>query len=219
MCLLYALFGIPFTGWLLATVGKFYESTFEKIARAIEKDFLQHSIGFKSRRLRKTLLYVMVFVISYGLLVLVPSVVFCQIEDWTFREAHYYSCITLSTIGFGDYVASTTELSVKNEHLLWLYEIAIALWYVFGLAYLACIITVVGKTQKQTATKLRKSMNIHIGPEGPEPPNGIGLSDVNIAAEEIDLDGKHTTCTCRHTTKEPRFGVAFKSEGTQTDMQ
>jgi len=35
----------------------------------------------------------------------IPALVFHHIEDWTYLEALYYSFVTVTTIGFGDYVA------------------------------------------------------------------------------------------------------------------
>jgi hypothetical protein len=39
--------------------------------------------------------------------ILLPAVVFVYAEDWYYDEAVYYAFVTLSTIGFGDYVAGT----------------------------------------------------------------------------------------------------------------
>ena len=36
--------------------------------------------------------------------VILPSVTFCIMEEWTYTESVYFSFITLSTIGFGDFV-------------------------------------------------------------------------------------------------------------------
>ena len=39
------------------------------------------------------------------LFITIPAIIFWQIEDWSYGEAWYYCFITLSTVGFGDYVA------------------------------------------------------------------------------------------------------------------
>lgn len=38
------------------------------------------------------------------LFLLLPPLLFSDKEGWTYEESFYYSFITLSTIGFGDYV-------------------------------------------------------------------------------------------------------------------
>jgi len=46
---------------------------------------------------------------------LIPSIAFCYIEeDWNYLDSFYYAFITLTTIGFGDFVAG--ELSM-NAHI------------------------------------------------------------------------------------------------------
>lgn len=39
------------------------------------------------------------------LFVAVPILVFQEVEQWTLLESAYYVVITLTTVGFGDYVA------------------------------------------------------------------------------------------------------------------
>lgn len=43
----------------------------------------------------------------WGLLVhlVIPPAVFMSVEKWSYLEGLYYSFITLTTVGFGDYVA------------------------------------------------------------------------------------------------------------------
>ena len=47
----------------------------------------------------------LITVIGTCLMILVPSSLFHHFEDWDYGTSIYYSIITLSTIGFGDYVA------------------------------------------------------------------------------------------------------------------
>lgn len=35
----------------------------------------------------------------------IPPFVFMSMEEWTYLEGFYFSFITLTTVGFGDYVA------------------------------------------------------------------------------------------------------------------
>lgn len=54
---------------------------------------------------------VSVHLVSYlsgvALFFVVPMIMFQQHEGWTYSQAIYYCFITLSTIGFGDFVAGT----------------------------------------------------------------------------------------------------------------
>ena len=46
-------------------------------------------------------------IVSALLTCLIPAVIFHTIEGWSYAEALYYAFITVTTIGFGDYVAGT----------------------------------------------------------------------------------------------------------------
>lgn len=64
-----------------------------------------------------------------------PATLFIFIEDWSFIQGFYYCFITLSTIGFGDYVAGNFQAD-----WIWFYKIILVLWIIFGLAYLSMIL-------------------------------------------------------------------------------
>ncbi|XP_033628386.1 potassium channel subfamily K member 4-like isoform X1 [Asterias rubens] len=158
-CIVYALFGIPFLGWLLAIIGDFYRETFCKMTNKIDC-LLCDYCALKKRKLRRCIMWFVVASISYGILVLVPAAVFNQLEDWTFRIAHYYCFITLTTIGFGDYVASRGSTS-DSEVLDAVYDIAIVFWYIFGLSFFAVVLSSIGTGQKKAANKIKQMKKHH----------------------------------------------------------
>ena len=60
----------------------------------------------------------MALLVGGGLLVMfiIPSSVFCSLEGWNIIDSVYYCLVTLSTIGFGDYVAGwyhSVQLELK----------------------------------------------------------------------------------------------------------
>lgn len=44
------------------------------------------------------------FITGSLVFLVIPPLLFSYVEGWTFGEGFYFSFITLSTIGFGDYV-------------------------------------------------------------------------------------------------------------------
>lgn len=54
----------------------------------------------------------------WGLLVhlVIPPFIFMSMEGWTYLEGLYYSFITLTTVGFGDYVAGGLNLWCRVAH-------------------------------------------------------------------------------------------------------
>lgn len=51
----------------------------------------------------RILLYLIPGIIFF---IFLPSVLFTYFEDWPYTTSIYYSFVTLTTIGFGDYVAT-----------------------------------------------------------------------------------------------------------------
>ncbi|CAL8271734.1 unnamed protein product [Merluccius merluccius] len=128
-CVFFALIGIPLNMVVLNRVGKYMLAIERNIC-----DFLQG----KTRHPRCTRFFV--HLISYltgvVLFFVVPMVMFQGHEGWSFAQAIYYCFITLSTIGFGDYVADSNPDKMYPE---W-YSFLMASWIFFGLAWLALVI-------------------------------------------------------------------------------
>uniref|UniRef100_A0AAV2LT64 Potassium channel domain-containing protein n=1 Tax=Knipowitschia caucasica TaxID=637954 RepID=A0AAV2LT64_KNICA len=102
-CIVYALLGIPLFGFLLAGVGDQLGTVFGKGIARVEKTFVHGDISQTKIRVISTLLFVL-----FGCLLFVtlPAVIFKHIEGWSALEALYFVVITLTTIGFGDFVAA-----------------------------------------------------------------------------------------------------------------
>ena len=47
-----------------------------------------------------------------GALVLAGSIFYWRFEDWTFFEALYFSIVTLTTVGYGDFSPTTTGTQI-----------------------------------------------------------------------------------------------------------
>ncbi|CAJ1074121.1 potassium channel subfamily K member 17 isoform X2 [Xyrichtys novacula] len=128
-CIFFALFGIPLNLVVLNRVGKYMLAIERKIS-----DFLEGKTG--RRKCTRFFVHLVSYMSGTLLFFVVPMIVFQQHEGWTFSQAIYYCFITLSTIGFGDYVADSNPDKVYPE---W-YSVLMASWIFFGLAWLALVI-------------------------------------------------------------------------------
>uniref|UniRef100_A0A6I8SDS3 2P domain potassium channel Talk-1 n=1 Tax=Xenopus tropicalis TaxID=8364 RepID=A0A6I8SDS3_XENTR len=134
-CVFYALFGIPLNLAFLNLIGK-----------SLNTHLL--ALGRITRRPQ-----VMATYLALGsLLVLVlPPMIFSYVEGWSYGEGFYFAFITLSTIGFGDYVLGTDP----NKHYISIYRSLAALWIISGLAWLALVFSL-------AADLLEKFMRLRI---------------------------------------------------------
>uniref|UniRef100_A0A3B3I6A2 Potassium channel, subfamily K, member 17 n=2 Tax=Oryzias latipes TaxID=8090 RepID=A0A3B3I6A2_ORYLA len=122
-CVFFALFGIPLNLVVLNKVGKYMLSLERNIS-----DFLQ-------RTCTRFFIHLFSYICGTVFFFIVPMTVFQLFEGWTYSQAIYYCFITLSTIGFGDFVANNPDTDYPN----W-YSVFMASWIFFGMAWLALLI-------------------------------------------------------------------------------
>lgn len=83
---------------------------------------MQWWYGLSLRRVfqKKVQLTCTALFLLWGLLVhlVLPPVVFMYMEGWSYLEGLYYSFITLTTVGFGDYVAGWFHFRLNITHLV-----------------------------------------------------------------------------------------------------
>uniref|UniRef100_UPI00398EFC7F potassium channel subfamily K member 3a n=1 Tax=Pristiophorus japonicus TaxID=55135 RepID=UPI00398EFC7F len=108
-CMFYALLGIPLTLVMFQSMG-------ERINTFVK--YLLHRIK-KCLRMKRTEVSManMVIIGFFSCIstLCIGAAAFSYYEDWTFFHAYYYCFITLTTIGFGDYVALQKHDALQNN--------------------------------------------------------------------------------------------------------
>ncbi|KAF3831500.1 hypothetical protein GH733_000312 [Mirounga leonina] len=127
-CVFYALVGIPLNVVFLNHLGAGLHGHLATLERWEEQP----------RRSQLLQILGLALFLTLGTLVILifPPMVFSHVEGWSFGEGFYFAFITLSTIGFGDYVVGTDP----SKHYISVYRSLAAIWILLGLAWLALIL-------------------------------------------------------------------------------
>lgn len=105
-CMFYAILGIPLTLIMFQSLGERMNTVVRLLLKKIKK-----CLGMKKTNVSMENMVLVGFLSCMGTLC-VGAAAFSYFEGWTFFHAYYYCFITLTTIGFGDFVALQ-----KNEAL------------------------------------------------------------------------------------------------------
>ncbi|XP_069986607.1 uncharacterized protein [Penaeus vannamei] len=161
-CILYALVGVPLNGILVAVLADIFSS------KVVNSHVRARAKRYESR-LGVATDAVLYLVPGFIVFLFVPAAVLLAVEDgWSFIDSFYFAFITLTTIGFGDYVAGRQDL----DHMwIWTYKVVMVVWIVFGLGYIVMVITFIQKAlsskkihrveQKIARTLKRQAAKIH----------------------------------------------------------
>ena len=99
MCIVVSLIGIPITMLTLKSAGELIAEIANTIVTRFEKKILKNVEPKRVKTKSAVILFsfMVLLIVGNGLLVM-------TLYDWTFVQGVYYWFVTLSTIGFGDYV-------------------------------------------------------------------------------------------------------------------
>ncbi|XP_056151377.1 potassium channel subfamily K member 10b [Lampris incognitus] len=152
-CILYAIFGIPLFGFLLAGIGDQLGTVFVKSILRVEKIFRQKHKQISQTKIRvtSTLLFILA---GFLVFVTIPAVIFKKIEGWTMLEAIYFVVITLTTVGIGDYVAGGNR---KIDYMKW-YKPLVWFWILVGLAYFAALLSIIADRLRVLSKKTKEEV-------------------------------------------------------------
>nr|XP_014686507.1 potassium channel subfamily K member 17 [Equus asinus] len=128
-CIFFALVGIPLNLVVLNRLGHLMQQVVHRCARRLGSAWQDPAkaqwLAGSSALLSGLLLFL-----------LLPPLLFSHVEGWSYVEGFYFAFMTLSTVGFGDYVIG---MDPSRRYPLW-YKNTVSLWILFGMAWLALII-------------------------------------------------------------------------------
>nr|CAD7260803.1 unnamed protein product [Timema shepardi] len=121
---------------------------------------------------------------GFVVFIFLPAGAFVYFENWTYDEAVYYAFVTLTTIGFGDFVAViftkpalrlfNTKPKLRYAHaqrqsykghddLFLVYKIFLIVWILFGLGYLVMILGFITRAMRsKRITRLEHKLAANI---------------------------------------------------------
>lgn len=139
-CIFYAIFGIPITGLMLKSIG-------ERITEATANFWKLIDTKIFNREPRKIYLKTVacIFLMVTGMILLLAGIG-KSYEGWTFFEGVYFAFITLSTIGFGDYVPQHPANSEKDHPgYVIAFTVLTFVYFTFGLAVVSSALLAISR--------------------------------------------------------------------------
>ncbi|XP_047428962.1 potassium channel subfamily K member 3a [Mugil cephalus] len=108
-CIFYALLGIPLTLVMFQSVGERINTFVRYLLHRLKK-----CLGMRRTEVSMVNMVIIGFISCMSTLC-VGALAFSQFEGWSLFHAYYYCFITLTTIGFGDYVALQNQQALQNK--------------------------------------------------------------------------------------------------------
>lgn len=100
----YALIGIPVSGILFSYLGDIFSKTYIKMHQRYKEYKLSTNADYRPKQFG--FIAQIAFYLAPGIIIFIflPAVLFSIFEDWDYSISVYYAFVTLTTIGFGDFV-------------------------------------------------------------------------------------------------------------------
>ncbi|XP_041105166.1 potassium channel subfamily K member 9 [Polyodon spathula] len=127
-CMFYAVLGIPLTLVMFQSLGERMNTFVKCLLKRIKK-----CCGMRSTDVSMENMVTVGFFSCIGTLC-IGAAAFSHYEDWSFFQSYYYCFITLTTIGFGDFVALQNKQALQKKPL----------YVAFSFMYILVGLTVIG---------------------------------------------------------------------------
>ena len=154
-CIFFSLFAIPVSGIMLMAVGGHISLAIRKFVRFVEKKLLHREMA-GSAELKSTIatITLMILMIIFGALLTSHT------EGWTFVEGAYFTFISLSTIGFGDYVMNNGEFEHADDAKTVVINLTVVL-IVLGLCVVSSVLCSVSSVIEERQKRMR-GLQLHM---------------------------------------------------------
>ncbi|XP_061886366.1 potassium channel subfamily K member 9-like [Entelurus aequoreus] len=127
-CMFYAVLGIPLTLVMFQSLGERMNTFVKSLLKRIKK-----CCGMSATDVSMENMVTVGFFSCVGTLC-IGAAAFSHYEDWSFFQSYYYCFITLTTIGFGDFVALQKNRALQKKPL----------YVAFSFMYILVGLTVIG---------------------------------------------------------------------------
>ncbi|MBN3315980.1 KCNK3 protein, partial [Atractosteus spatula] len=197
-CMFYALLGIPLTLVMFQSLGERINTFVRHLLHRIKK-----CLGLRQANVSMANMVTIGFFSCISTLC-IGAAAFSKYEDWSFFHAYYYCFITLTTIGFGDYVALQKDEALQNNPK---YVAFSFIYILIGLTVIGAFLNLVvlrfmtmnAEDEKRDAehrallTRNGQASNIHCVPEPPASTVGTSRGFRNVYAEVLHFQ---SMCSC-----------------------
>ncbi|KAM9776719.1 potassium channel subfamily K member 9 [Syngnathus typhle] len=197
-CMFYAVLGIPLTLVMFQSLGERMNTFVKYLLKRIKK-----CCGMSITEVSMENMVTVGFFSCIGTLC-IGAAAFSHYEDWSFFQSYYYCFITLTTIGFGDFVALQKNRALQRKPLY----VAFSFMYILvGLTVIGAFLNLVvlrfltmnSEDERRDAEERaslagnRNSMIIHIQDESLQRGRRRGGSENRRPEEMSDL---RSVCSC-----------------------
>ncbi|KAM4601060.1 potassium channel subfamily K member 5-like [Polymixia lowei] len=175
-CIFYGLCGIPLCLVWISELGSFFGDRAKRLSQVL----IRKGIAVKKVQFTCTAIFLL-----WGLVVhlVIPPFVFMSLEGWSYLEGLYFSFITLTTVGFGDYVAGVNP----NIEYPRLYRVFAEVWIYMGLAWLSLFFSWNVHMVVEAHKVLKKRRQRHKIPLDERPPPAEGRHSPDARPTVIDI--------------------------------
>lgn len=144
-CIFYALVGIPLTGLTLRSVGNRISEEISSIIKGFERKVYNR----ESDKLEiKTAIIAFILLL---VIIIIPAFGFHELEGWSYENSVYFCFVTLSTIGFGDFVTGNRTGLIDDKATNVVLEFLNLIYMVVGLAVMSgVIVSISGVIEEKT---------------------------------------------------------------------
>ena len=191
-CIFYATIGIPLAITALQSIGE----RFNALVRYSYRIFMR---GLGKKREISTNSMAAVGLVGLAITVCFGATIFSYYEDWNYFQALYYCFVTLTTIGFGDYVA----LQDSVEERFGIFYISLSMIFIFiGLTIASSFLNLLVLRMMEIRNKTSKPKE-RLLPGALENCENCHAESVNDTTQATDVD--YVSDLLRHFEDEVTF--------------
>ncbi|XP_013773310.1 two pore potassium channel protein sup-9-like [Limulus polyphemus] len=210
-CMFYALAGIPLGLVMFQSIGERLNTFVAYLLKTVKR-----CLKMKNTEVTETNLICLVSILS-TLVMTTGAAVFSCYEHWNYFDAFYYCFITLTTIGFGDYVALQKESALQSKPEYVAFSLVFIL---FGLSVVSAamnllvlrFLTMNTEDERRDEAEAQSAAQEAVRLEGDViTANGSIISGHGPDASDSDDATSVCSCTCYSLKRTPKHRHSLRS--------